>query len=246
MTTRTQVQEFAPPTRSAGHMTAAVLYGAEDLKIERVDIPEVGGRRHPRSRQGGAHLRHRSESLEAGLPRAHDQAARGFRARARGNRRAQGSAVNGRVRTGMRVVPSNSAPCNVCMFCRKGQPNLCEDLLFNNGAYAEYIRIPGRIVRENMLEIPDHVSFPRCRYGRAAGLRSARHRRNESPRRRHRRRDRLRAHRFEVHPHALRARSQRDRHRQAPGPDPRRRAHGRPHGYRHHAGGRSGQPRCAN
>jgi L-iditol 2-dehydrogenase len=32
-------------------------------------------------------------------------------------------------------------------------------LLFNNGAYAEYIRIPGRIVRQNMLVIPDHVSF---------------------------------------------------------------------------------------
>jgi L-iditol 2-dehydrogenase len=31
--------------------------------------------------------------------------------------------------------------------------------LFNNGAYAQYIRIPGRIVRENMLEIPSHVSF---------------------------------------------------------------------------------------
>jgi L-iditol 2-dehydrogenase len=59
----------------------------------------------------------------------------------------------------MRVVPSNSAPCNICLYCRKGQPNLCEDLLFNNGAYAEYIRIPGRIVRQNMLEIPDNVSF---------------------------------------------------------------------------------------
>ncbi|HET7101946.1 MAG TPA: zinc-binding dehydrogenase, partial [Terriglobia bacterium] len=32
-------------------------------------------------------------------------------------------------------------------------------LLFNNGAYAEYIRIPGRIVRENTLEIPAHVPF---------------------------------------------------------------------------------------
>jgi L-iditol 2-dehydrogenase len=47
----------------------------------------------------------------------------------------------------------------VCFYCRKGQPNLCEDLLFNNGAYAEFIRIPGRIVRQNMLEIPEGVSF---------------------------------------------------------------------------------------
>jgi len=59
----------------------------------------------------------------------------------------------------MRVVPANSAPCNTCLFCRKGRTNLCEDLLFNNGAYAEYIRIPGRIVQQNLLEIPDHVSY---------------------------------------------------------------------------------------
>jgi L-iditol 2-dehydrogenase len=31
--------------------------------------------------------------------------------------------------------------------------------LFNNGAYAEYIRIPERIVRRNMYEVPDHVSY---------------------------------------------------------------------------------------
>src|SRR5207249_4412785 len=32
-----------------------------------------------------------------------------------------------------------------------------EDLLFNNGAYADYMRIPGRIVVENMLEVPHSV-----------------------------------------------------------------------------------------
>jgi L-iditol 2-dehydrogenase len=71
----------------------------------------------------------------------------------------QGRSVNGGVHKGMRVLPANSAPCNACFYCRRGQPNLCEDLLFNNGAYAEYIRIPGRIVRQNMLEIPEGVSF---------------------------------------------------------------------------------------
>jgi L-iditol 2-dehydrogenase len=70
-----------------------------------------------------------------------------------------GSAVKQNLRVGMRVAPANSAPCNTCFYCGKGQPNLCEDLLFNNGAYAEYIRIPGRIVRQNMLEIPEQVSF---------------------------------------------------------------------------------------
>src|SRR5205814_3741183 len=55
------------------------------------------------------------------------------------------------------VVAATSAPCFSCYHCRRGQENLCEDLLFNNGAYAEYMRIPGRIVTENMLEVPHSV-----------------------------------------------------------------------------------------
>jgi L-iditol 2-dehydrogenase len=31
--------------------------------------------------------------------------------------------------------------------------------LFNNGAYAEFIRIPSRIVKQNLLTIPEHVTF---------------------------------------------------------------------------------------
>jgi L-iditol 2-dehydrogenase len=36
---------------------------------------------------------------------------------------------------------------------------LCEDLLFNNGAYAEFIKVPARIVAKNTLLIPDGVPF---------------------------------------------------------------------------------------
>jgi L-iditol 2-dehydrogenase len=62
-------------------------------------------------------------------------------------------------RRGMRVVALNSAPCGSCFYCLKHQENLCEDLLFNNGAYAEYIKIPRRIVETNMLALPDDVTF---------------------------------------------------------------------------------------
>jgi L-iditol 2-dehydrogenase len=57
------------------------------------------------------------------------------------------------------VVAANSAPCENCFFCRRGLQNLCEDLLFNNGAYAEYIRIPARIVERNTYPIPAHVGY---------------------------------------------------------------------------------------
>jgi len=60
---------------------------------------------------------------------------------------------------GMRVGAGNTAPCNQCYFCKRGQPNLCEDLLVNLGAFAEYIRIPARLVRQNTFVLPDHLSY---------------------------------------------------------------------------------------
>src|ERR1700750_1357134 len=40
---------------------------------------------------------------------------------------------------GEHVVGANSAPCGKCFFCQQEQENLCDDLLFLNGAYAESI-----------------------------------------------------------------------------------------------------------
>lgn len=60
---------------------------------------------------------------------------------------------------GDRVVAANSAPCGECFFCKKGDYNLCENLEFLNGAYAEYINIPKAIVKRNLLKLPNNVSF---------------------------------------------------------------------------------------
>ena len=144
---------------SNGHMRAAVLYGREDMKIEQVDIPSLAEDevlvRVEVALTCGTDLKVWKQGSHPRM--IHPPALFGHELA--GVVETKGSAVNGGVHTGMRVVPSNSAPCNICMYCRKGQPNLCEDLLFNNGAYAEFIRIPGRIVQQNMLEIPDDVAF---------------------------------------------------------------------------------------
>src|SRR5271167_4711302 len=144
---------------NSGQMTAAVLYGCENVRVEQVPIPRIGPDevlvRVEVALTCGTDLKVWKRGYHARMitPPAvfgHELA---------GIVETLGSDVNGGLKVGARVVPSNSAPCNVCLFCRKGQSNLCDDLLFNNGAYAEYIRIPGRIVRENMLEIPETVSF---------------------------------------------------------------------------------------
>jgi L-iditol 2-dehydrogenase len=59
----------------------------------------------------------------------------------------------------MRVVSANSGPCNECFYCEQHLANLCENLQFINGAYAEFIKIPESIVRQNLLILPDNVSF---------------------------------------------------------------------------------------
>lgn len=60
---------------------------------------------------------------------------------------------------GDRVVSANSAPCYQCYLCQKGNHNLCENLQFLNGAYADYIRIPKQIAKYNTYKIPEHLSF---------------------------------------------------------------------------------------
>lgn len=68
------------------------------------------------------------------------------------------------VKVGDRVVAANSAPCGDCFFCRRGEYNLCEHLDLLNGAYAEYITVPARIVKKNMLILPNNLSFDKAAF----------------------------------------------------------------------------------
>ncbi len=67
-------------------------------------------------------------------------------------------------KVGDRVVAANSAPCGECFYCKKEEYNLCENLDLLNGAYAEYITVPARIVSKNMLKLPDDLSFERAAF----------------------------------------------------------------------------------
>src|SRR5271166_6588067 len=139
-------------------MMAAVLYGKENLQIEAVPVPKI--------EKGDVLVR-----VQAALTCGTDVKVfrRGYHARMivppalfghelAGDVVAVGEGVSG-FRVGQRIVAANSAPCLECFYCKRGLENLCDDLLFNNGAYAEFIRIPARIVERNMYEIPAHVSY---------------------------------------------------------------------------------------
>jgi L-iditol 2-dehydrogenase len=66
-----------------------------------------------------------------------------------------------RFREGDRVVAANSAPCGRCRLCVARRPNLCEDLLFVNGAYGEYLALPDRLVAANTVLLA--ASMPAAR-----------------------------------------------------------------------------------
>jgi L-iditol 2-dehydrogenase len=139
-------------------MTAAVLYGKEQLRIERVDIPKLA--------PGDILVRVKTaltcgtdvKVFRRGYHAMMIQPPALFGHELAGDIVALGEGVRG-FAIGDRVVAANSAPCGECFYCRRGQENLCDNLLFNNGAYAEYIRIPERIVQKNLYRIPEHVSY---------------------------------------------------------------------------------------
>jgi L-iditol 2-dehydrogenase len=139
-------------------MTAAVLYGKRDVRIEQIPIPRI---------ESGEVLVRIKAALTCGTDlKVYRQ---GFHARMIVPPSVFGHELSGIVEEvgegvesfspGMRVVSANSGPCNECFYCERHLSNLCENLQFINGAYAEFIKIPERIVRQNLLILPDNVSF---------------------------------------------------------------------------------------
>jgi L-iditol 2-dehydrogenase len=141
---------------TAETMLAAVLYGSEDLRMEQIPVPTIGP---------GELLLRVGAALTCGTDLKVYR--RGYHAMMLKPPVVFGHELAGVVvelgagvtkfAVGDRVLPLNSAPCDDCYFCRHNQQNLCQNLLFNNGAYAQYMRIPARIVEKNTLLVPDGV-----------------------------------------------------------------------------------------
>ncbi len=138
-------------------MLSALLYGAEDLRLEtvpnptpatgevilQVDVATTCGTDLKVWRRGG----HARMLIPPTL----------FGHEAAGRIVAIADNVEG-WQIGDRVVANNSAPCMQCFFCQRQAYSLCTDLCFNNGTFAEYLRIPAPIVKHNLHAIPDSLS----------------------------------------------------------------------------------------
>lgn len=63
---------------------------------------------------------------------------------------------------GDRIVVANSAACGECDYCRAERQNLCTDLHYLNGAFAEFLRVPARFVRASSYPIPAGLGFEKA------------------------------------------------------------------------------------
>ncbi len=138
-------------------MKAAVLYGKEDVRVEEIQPQPL--------KPGEVRIQ-----IQAALTCGTDLKVfrRGYHAKMIVPPAVFGHELSGivseiqhasQVKVGDRVVVANSAPCGECFHCRNQQENICDDLLFLNGAYAESIVVPARIVHKNLLRLKPETTF---------------------------------------------------------------------------------------
>ena len=72
-----------------------------------------------------------------------------------------GADVRG-LREGDAIMAAPTAPCAECYYCGREQENLCEQVMDTmvHGAYAEYVKLPGAVVRTNLYSKPRALSYP--------------------------------------------------------------------------------------
>ncbi len=139
-------------------MRAALLYGVKDLRVENIERPEVGPGeilvKVKAATTCGTDLKIFQRGYVEGVIRyptvfGHEWA---------GDVVEIGRDVSW-LKEGMRVRAGNSSPCLRCQMCQKGKYNLCDNMVWLWGAYAQYIKVPARIVMLNTQEIPSQLSY---------------------------------------------------------------------------------------
>jgi L-iditol 2-dehydrogenase len=139
-------------------MKAALFYKPGDVRYEEVPTPQVGPGELLVKIHTALTCGTDLKSMRRGHPVLLKTSPSPFGHEFAGTVTAIGEGIT-QFEPGDRVVAANSAPCYQCYSCQKGNHNLCENLDFLNGAYADYVKIPRQIARYNTYRLPDHLSF---------------------------------------------------------------------------------------
>jgi L-iditol 2-dehydrogenase len=144
-------------------MKAVVFHGPGSLRYEEVPWPEPGPGEIVVTIEAALTCGTDVKTLRRGHPVMIPRVPTVFGHEFAGTVTAAGNGVRG-IREGDRVVAANSAPCGACTLCLAGRPNLCEALLFVNGAYGEAIALPPRLVRSNVVALPAALPAARAAF----------------------------------------------------------------------------------
>ena len=144
-------------------MKAMVFYGPGDLRYEEIPVPAPAPGEALVKIEAALTCGTDVKTLRRGHPVMIPRVPTVFGHEFAGSVAAVGRGVRA-VREGDRVVAANSAPCGQCPPCRGGRANLCEDLLFVNGAYGEYIALPARLVERNVVRLSPNVPAARAAF----------------------------------------------------------------------------------
>lgn len=139
-------------------MKAALLYGVKDLRVEDVAVPKVGAGEVLVRVKGATTCGTDLKIFQRGYVEKIIKLPTIFGHEWAGEVVEVGEGLEW-PRNGMRVRAGNSAPCLHCAMCQKGKYNLCENMIWLWGAYAEYVKVPARMVLVNTQEIPSRTSY---------------------------------------------------------------------------------------
>ncbi len=161
------------------NMKVAKYYGANDIRIEDMPVPEVGPGevliRIKASGICGSDVMHWYREGRGPVVLGHEIA---------GEVAAVGEGVSA-YRAGDRISASHHVPCNTCRYCLNGHHTVCDTLRRTNfypGGFAEYVKLPPINVDRGVYLLPDEMSFEEATFieplacvlrgQRAAGIRT--------------------------------------------------------------------------
>ena len=139
-------------------MLAAMFYAPMDVRMEQRPITQVGAGEILLQVAAATTCGTDVKTYRRGHPLLFRHTPAGFGHEVSGIVTATGAGVT-KCHVGDAVVVANSAPCLECFYCRHGRHSLCESLLLLNGAYAEYLLVPERLVRLSLYRLPAGTSF---------------------------------------------------------------------------------------
>ncbi len=161
MTPPSMQRAFSFELPSSRRMRAALLYGAEDIRVEEVPIPRPGrGEVLARVDVASVDFTDRKVYLRGSHPMIQTPGLFGHEWA--GTVVEVGAGAEDRWTPGQRVAAANSAPClpaegPVCRQCRRGRQSMCETIQYLNGAFAPYILVPRRLAAVNLHPVPDGI-----------------------------------------------------------------------------------------